>query len=126
MFALGWPACSGIGAALAAARCLGHRRLLFEFADQQFELLDLVFELLGGTAESRAAQDGQLHLQLLDMQRLGMDLGGVGGDFDVLAGQFGLQVGGEARSACGSVGRGSCAKDMRRFIPRAPSVKFLQ
>ena len=69
--------------------------ILFERADQQFELLDIAIELLRGTAEPRTPQHGQLHLQLLDVQRLGMDLGGVGGNLDVLARQFGLQVCGE-------------------------------
>ena len=55
----------------------------------------VAIELLGGAAEPRAAQHGQLHLQLLDVQRLGMDLGGIGGDLDVLARQLGLQVCGE-------------------------------
>ena len=35
--------------------------------DQQLKLLDRVVELLGGAAETRAAQHRQLHLQLLDM-----------------------------------------------------------
>ena len=67
----------------------------FEFADQQFELLDLAVELLRGAAEPRASQHGQLHLQLLDMQRLGVDLRRIGGDLDLLARQLGLQVSGE-------------------------------
>jgi hypothetical protein len=69
--------------------------ILFERADQQFKLLNIAIELLRGTAEPRTPQHGQLHLQLLDVQRLGMDLGGVGGNLDVLARQFGLQVCGE-------------------------------
>ena len=71
---------------------LGSTGIRFEFADQQFELLDRVVELLGGAAEARAAQHRQLHLQLLDMQRLGMDLGRIGGDLDILARQLCLQI----------------------------------
>ena len=77
----------GIGDASARLLLGG---LLLEFADQQFQLLDLAVELLGGAAEPRPAQRGQLHLQLLDVQRLGVDFGGVGGNLDVLARQFGL------------------------------------
>jgi hypothetical protein len=36
-----------------------------------------------------------LHLQLFDVQRLGMDLRGIGGELDLLARQFGLQVSGK-------------------------------
>ena len=50
----------------AVAR-LGSTGIPFEFADQQLKLLDRVVELLGGAAETRAAQHRQLHLQLLDM-----------------------------------------------------------
>jgi hypothetical protein len=38
--------------------------VLFERADQQFELLDLAIELLRGTAEPGAPQHGKLHLEL--------------------------------------------------------------
>jgi hypothetical protein len=66
--------------------------ILFERADQQFELLDVAIELLRRAAEPRTPKHGQLHLQLLDVQRLGMDLRGVGGNLDILARQFGLQA----------------------------------
>ena len=69
--------------------------IFFEFADQQFELLDLAVELFRGAAEACASQRRQLHLQLFDMQRLGMDLRGIGGELDLLARQFGLQVSGK-------------------------------
>jgi hypothetical protein len=69
--------------------------ILFERADQQFKLLDVAIELLRGSAEPRAPKHSQLHLQLLDVQRLRMDLSGIGGNFDVLARQLGLQVCGE-------------------------------
>ena len=71
-----------------ARRFLG--LLLLEVADQQLQLLDLAVELLRGAAEPRPAQRGQLHLQLLDVQRLGVDFGGVRSNLDVLARQFGL------------------------------------
>ena len=78
--------------------------LFLEFADQQLELLDVAVELFRGAAEPCTAQHGQLHLQLLDVQRLGVDLGSVGGDLDVLARQLGLQAGGEC-AQCLRIGR---------------------
>jgi len=54
-------------------------------------------ELFRGPAEPCAPQHGQLHLQLFDVQRLGMDLGSVGGELDVLACQLGLQADGTLR-----------------------------
>ena len=47
--------------------------LLLEFTDQQLKLFNVAVELLGGTAEPCAAQHGELHLELLDVQRLGVD-----------------------------------------------------
>src|SRR5271166_1899966 len=85
----------GVGIAGGVAR-LGCTGVRFEFADQQFELLDRVVELLGGAAEVRAAQYRQLHFQLLDVQRLGMDLGRIGRDLDILACQLSLQIHREA------------------------------
>ena len=70
-------------------------RLLLEFADQQLQLLDVAVELLGGAAEPRPAQHGQLHLQLLDVQRLGVDLCRIGGDLQLLARQLRLQPRGQ-------------------------------
>ena len=69
--------------------------IFFEAVDQQFELFDVAIELFRGAAEAGAPQHGQLHLQLFDVQRLGMDFGGIGGEFDLLARQFGLQVSGK-------------------------------
>jgi len=69
--------------------------LLLELADQQFELLDVAVELLRRPTKPRATQHGELHLQLLDMQRLGIDLGRIGRDLDLLARQLRLQASGE-------------------------------
>ena len=69
--------------------------VFFEAADQQFKLFDVAVELFRGAAEACASQRRQLHLQLFDMQRLGMDLRGIGGELDLLARQFGLQVSGK-------------------------------
>ena len=52
------------------------RRLGFlDVADRLFEPVDLSVELLRRLAEAGAAQRRQLRLQLLDMQRLGVELG---------------------------------------------------
>jgi hypothetical protein len=69
--------------------------VFFEAADQQFKLFDVAVELFRGAAEAGASQRRQLHLQLFDVQRLDMDLRGIGGEFDLLARQFGLQVSGK-------------------------------
>ena len=91
----------GVGIADGSAR-LG-TGIRFEFADQQLKLLDRVVKLLGGAAEARAAQHRQLHLQLLDIQRLGMDLGRIGGDLDILACQLCLQINREVAQRDGVV-----------------------
>ena len=90
----------GIAGGVARLGCIG---VCFEFADQQLDLFDRVVELLGGAAEARAAQYRQLHLQLLDVQRLGMDLGRIGGDLDILACQLSLQIHREAAQRGGVV-----------------------
>ena len=59
-----------------AGRSLG--LVLLELADGQLQLLDGPLDLLRGTAEPRPLQSGQLRLQLLDVQRLGVELGPVG------------------------------------------------
>src|SRR3954468_3137909 len=83
----------GLGGSVGAGILGGG--IFLEFADQQFELLDLAIELLRGSAEPRTPQRGKLHLQLFDMQRLGVDLGSIGGEFKVLARQLCLQACGE-------------------------------
>lgn len=62
-----------------------------EIADQQLELLDVTVELLREAAEPGAAQHGELRLQLLDVQRLGVELGVAGGERLVLPRQRRLQ-----------------------------------
>ena len=64
-----------------------------EFADQQFKLIDVLLELLRRAPEPSPAQHRQLHLELLDVQRLGMNLGRIGRDLELLARQLGLQTG---------------------------------
>jgi len=93
--------------------------LLLEFADQQFELLDVAVELFRRPAEPRATQHGELHLELLDMQRLGINLGRVGRDLDVFARQLRLQVGGEHPQRV-RVGRERSAHQGHgRIVPRS-------
>ena len=96
LLACAWPGRgTGIGlGGIVGAGILGGD-IFFEFADQQFELLDVAIELLRGSAEPCTPQRGELHLQLFNVQRLGVDLGGVGGEFEVLARQLGLQADGE-------------------------------
>ena len=53
---------------------------LFDIANEQFELLDRLIEPFGRAPEPSSPQHGELHLQLLDQQRLGVNLGGKCGD----------------------------------------------
>ena len=86
---LGVPPGVGIAGGVA---CFGSTSVGFKFADQQLELLDGVVELLGRAAEAGTPQHRQLHLQLLNMQCLGIDLCRVGGDLDILTRQLSLQI----------------------------------
>ena len=97
-----WQRCAARGAA-GPGRCrralwpgrgasrLALDRALLEVADQEFELLDGLLELLRRAAEPRPTQDGQLCLELLDMQRLGVDLGVADSDRQIPIRQLGLQ-----------------------------------
>jgi hypothetical protein len=89
--------------------------LFLELADQQLELLDIAVELFRRAAEAGAPQHRELHLQLLDVQRLGMDLRVARGDLDVLARKLRLQAAANSRNASGSSGRGQLANDMTRI-----------
>jgi hypothetical protein len=59
----------GVGARVALGLAF------LQVADQEFELLDLAVELLGLLPEPGAPEHGELRLQLLDMQGLGVELG---------------------------------------------------
>ena len=50
------------------------RHAFLEFAEQHLELLDLAVELLRGAAEPRSSQHRELRLEMLDLQRLGIEL----------------------------------------------------
>jgi hypothetical protein len=93
-----WLGRTGVGAGVLGGD------VFFKAADQQFELFDVAIELFRRAAEAGASQRRQLHLQLFDVQCLGMDLCGIGGEFDLLARQFGLQVSGK-KLQCLRVGR---------------------
>ena len=71
---------------------------LFEIADQQLELL----EPLGGLAEAGPLHECQRRAQLLDVQRLRMDLGVTRGKLALLGGERVLQQAASARRAWGS------------------------
>jgi hypothetical protein len=73
----GGDGCSGSGFTFA--------RILLKVADQQFELLDVMIKLLGRLSKACPPELGELHLQLLDMERLRMDFCGIGSDLDVPA-----------------------------------------
>jgi hypothetical protein len=51
---------------LLAAR-LAFRHAFFELSEQQFELLDLAIDLLGGATEARPSQHRQLRLEVFDL-----------------------------------------------------------
>ena len=71
---------------------------LFEIVDHEFELLDLRLEFFGGTAEAGATKNGELRAQLLDHQRLGVNLGPEPGD-------VALQIAGDAAQIVGIAGQ---------------------
>ena len=81
-FAAARLAVGRLGACRASrALCLGLlgaglalRHAFLELAEQELELLDLAVELLRGTAEARSAQHRELRLEMLDLQRLGVEL----------------------------------------------------
>jgi hypothetical protein len=51
-----------------------------------------------------------------------MNLGGVGGDLDILAREFGVLSAAKLRSACGSVGSGEFARDIARCLATVLTV----
>jgi hypothetical protein len=78
-------------------------RLLFEIADQQLELL----EPLGGLAEAGPLHERQRRAQLLDVQRLGVDLGVPRRQFALLGRERRLQRGRERAQGLGIGGQRS-------------------
>jgi len=56
-------------------RRLGRRHALLQIAQDQLELCDLAFQFLRRGAEACALQDGELMLELLDLQLPGPQLG---------------------------------------------------
>jgi hypothetical protein len=52
-----------------ASRCRRHP--LFKLPKDEFQLLDLAVELLGGAAEPRPSQHRKLRLEMFDLKRLG-------------------------------------------------------
>jgi hypothetical protein len=68
----------GAGCRLGRGSCvlpsLAFGLALLEIAYQKLQLLNFGVELFRGAAEPRASQNGELRLQLLDMQRLGVNL----------------------------------------------------
>src|SRR4051812_31709287 len=70
------PALARLGIRLRSGRALiAFRYALFEFAEHEFKLLDLTVELLRGAAEPRPSKHRKLRLYVLDLQRLGIQLG---------------------------------------------------
>jgi hypothetical protein len=64
----------------AAVRCFCSRLpfgvAFLDIADQEFELFDIAVELFRRASEARAPQNGELHFQLLDQQRFGVNFRG--------------------------------------------------
>ena len=79
---------------------MGERRggAFLEIVDHQFELLDLRVEFLRRAAKAGATQHGELRSQLLDHQRLGVNLGPQPGD-------VALQVARQAAKIVGIAGQ---------------------
>jgi hypothetical protein len=66
---------------------------LFDLAEHQFELLDLAVKLLRGTAKPVAPQRRELRLEMLDLQRLGVEFGVAHHDRAIAFGKLGLLFG---------------------------------
>jgi hypothetical protein len=63
----------GSGRGSRGRRFAGHRRARLQLRQRQLELGDLAIQLLRRAPELHPAQPHQLHLQLLDLQRLGLE-----------------------------------------------------
>jgi hypothetical protein len=72
------------------------RQSLLEVAEQELELLDLAVELFRGAAEARAAEHRQLRLEVLDLNRLGVQLGVAHRDRPLALGEQRLLLGDDA------------------------------
>jgi hypothetical protein len=64
----------------------------FEIVDHEFELLDLRVEFFRRAAEAGATQHGELRSQLLDHQRLGVNLGPQPGDVALQIARHAAQI----------------------------------
>ena len=94
----GFPDGPPVRAGGALADFVGGLSLL-QIADDQFEQINLVVEFLRRLAEARAPQCRQLRLQLLDMQRLGIELSLQSDRKSAQGFRVGRQFGGRERHA---------------------------
>lgn len=69
----GAPRAGGLLVGLLGARA-ALRQAFLEFAEQHLDLLNLAVELLRGAAEPGPSQHRELRLEMLDLQRLGIEL----------------------------------------------------
>ena len=69
------------------------RHGFLEFTEHEFELLDLPVELLGGAAEPRPSQHCKLRLEMLDLQRLGIEFRVANRDHAIAFGELRLLLG---------------------------------
>ena len=74
---------------------------LLDVAEHQLQLLDLAVELFRRPPETRPPQDRQLHSQLLDQQRLGVNFRGKRRRKPPQLGEIFRQISGGARHAYG-------------------------
>jgi hypothetical protein len=88
------PAPAGPGIGLGSGRTFfAFRYALFKLAKHEFKLLDLTVELLRGAAEPRPSKHRKLRLYVLDLQRLGIQLGIANRDHALTFDQEGFLLG---------------------------------
>src|SRR5580693_10588130 len=99
---------------------------LLDVAEQQLQLLDLAVELLRRPPEARPPQDRQLHSQLLDQQRLGVNFRGERRREPPQFGGIFRQISDGARHAYGYHNIGAGAFDKARNLKESWAFRRLR
>src|SRR4051812_26030071 len=88
------PPPAGLGIRLGSGRTfVAFRYALLKLAKHEFKLLDLTVELLGRAAKPRSPENCKLGFYVLDLQRLGIQLGIANRDHPLTFDQKGFLLG---------------------------------